>query len=117
MNEPASQGCEPFSVRHERFRNTLEPLDWEEFSASSDDKQKIRFVYERLYNSETFGDDNEEINNSGKDGDAALKMKKTGTGYFQKSDHQNALNWYSLAALHCPHTEGTPRVIKYLYAK
>lgn len=98
--EPAPGGGESFAVRHDRFRDALESTDWDEFSGLTNDEQRIRFVYERMQRCATGP-------NSSKDGDAALEMKKSGTERFQKSDYRNALYWYSLAALHCPQTEGT----------
>lgn len=107
MNGPASQGHEPFSVQHDRFRNTLGASDLEDFANLSDDTGKITFVYGRLYEhaDQTFpgaGSRDE----STKNGDKAMEMKKTGNCCFQKSDYRNAVNWYSLAVLNCPQTEG-----------
>jgi len=109
MNGPSPSGIEPFSIRHDRFCNTLKSSDWDEFTKSTDDKQKIQFVYERLYShrqSSGDGDNIEDEPANYKNGDKALEMKKSGTDYFQKSDYRNALNWYSLAVLHCPQTKG-----------
>lgn len=111
MNEPSPPGGEPFSIRHDRFRNILKSSDWDEFTKSTNDKQKIQFVYERLYaHGQASGDSNnkhtEEELTSYKNGVKALEMKKSGTDYFQKSDYRNALNWYSIAVLHCPQTKG-----------
>jgi hypothetical protein len=107
-DEPASLGRKPFSVRHNRFRNTLRSSDWDEFIGLVDDKQKIQFVYGRLLaedDTATNGDDDDE-RNSCKNGDKALEMKKLGTECFQNTDYRKALNWYSLAVLHCPQTKG-----------
>jgi len=109
MNEQAPQGGENFSIRHDRFRSILKSSDWDEFSKSTDDKQKIQFVYERLYtDGQDFGGckSTEDEPASYKNGEKAMEMKKSGTDYFQKSDYRNALNWYSLAVLHCPQTKG-----------
>lgn len=128
MNEPALRGSEPFSVRHDRFLNALKPTDWDELtdeSTAENDGQKIQFVYGRLYASSCrrhgacSGGDNSNSNDEYdadesaaaaattsccKDGEKALEMKKSGTECFQRSDYRNALNWYSLAVLHCPQT-------------
>lgn len=119
MNGPSPPGIEPFSIRHDRFCNTLKSSDWDEFTKSTDDKQKIQFVYERLYSHrQSFGDgDNiEDEPASYKNGDKALEMKKSGTDYFQKSDYRNALNWYSLAVLHCPQTKDWKIQLSIIYA-
>lgn len=110
MNELAPQGGENFSIRHDRFRNILKSSDWDEFAKSTDDKQKIQFVYERLYaaGGQDFGGckSTEDEPVSYKNGEKAMEMKKSGNDYFQKSVYRNALNWYSLAVLHCPQTKG-----------
>lgn len=110
--EPASQGCEPFLIQHDRFRNTLKSSDLDEFSKLMEDQQKIEYVYKRLYGPEakTSNDDNVTDGDSCKSGDATLEMKKSGTEYFKKSDYRNALNWYSLAVLRCPQTKGTGEI-------
>lgn len=95
-------GQADFSVQHDRFQNSLRPSDWDEFSALADDPCRIRFVYGRLY----VDGDRDRGDDRCKDGPEALEMKKSGTARFQKSDYRNALNWYSLAALRCPQTEG-----------
>uniref|UniRef100_A0A2S2NHH6 SET and MYND domain-containing protein 4 n=1 Tax=Schizaphis graminum TaxID=13262 RepID=A0A2S2NHH6_SCHGA len=121
MNEPSPPGGEPFSIRHDRFRNILKSSDWDEFTKSTDDKQKIQFVYERLYaNGQTSGNSNnkhtKEEPTRYKNGVKALEMKKSGTDYFQKSDYRNALNWYSLAVLHCPQTKDWKEQLSIIYA-
>ncbi|VVC29601.1 Tetratricopeptide repeat,Tetratricopeptide repeat-containing domain,Tetratricopeptide-like helical [Cinara cedri] len=115
MNEPASQGNEHFSIQHERFRNTLNASDLDEFSNLPDDNRRIHFVYKRLYaNLGDPGAGDDEGNS--KNGDKALEMKKTGTVYFQKSDYRNAVNWYSLALLNCPQTEDWLIQLSIIYA-
>lgn len=107
-NEPVSLDRKPFSVRHDQFRNTLKSSDWNEFGGLADDKQKIQFVYGRLYaedNTTANGDDGNGRNGC-KNGDKALEMKKRGTECFQNMDYRKALNWYSSAVLHCPQTKG-----------
>ncbi|XP_025202672.1 SET and MYND domain-containing protein 4 [Melanaphis sacchari] len=119
MNEPLTPGVEPFSIRHDRFRNILKSSDWDEFNELTDDKQKIQFVYERLYAHGQASSDSESTEDrpaSYKNGDKALEMKKSGTDYFQKSDYRNALNWYSLAVLHCPQTDDWKIQLSIIYA-
>lgn len=110
MDKPASQGCGPFSIQHDRFRKTLKSTDWDEFAGLTDDKQKVRFVYEKLYKRteaipavEGSCNDTTEVC---KNGSKALEMKKSGNEYFQKSDYRNALNWYSQAVINCPQNDG-----------
>lgn len=110
MDKPASQGCVPFSVQHDRFRKSLKSTDWDEFAKLTDDKQKVRFVYEKLYKQAEATPADDSICNDtpevSKNGPKALEMKKTGNEYFQKSNYQNALNWYSQAVLNCPQNNG-----------
>ncbi|XP_050428772.1 SET and MYND domain-containing protein 4 [Adelges cooleyi] len=96
---------EAFSIRHARFRDTLKPEDVDEFSKFAKDKQKIRFLYRRLYGAQN-DDEPSGIGGGYKDGNKALDLKKTGNGYFQKSDYVQALSWYSLAVFQCPQTGG-----------
>jgi len=110
MNKLVPQGSEPFSIQHDRFRNILKSSDWDKFAKLTDDKQKILFVYKRLYahGHASGGCKNTENEPASyKSGEKALEMKKSGNDYFQKSDYRNALNRYSLAVLHCPQTKGT----------
>ncbi|CAI6367479.1 unnamed protein product [Macrosiphum euphorbiae] len=119
MNELAPQGVEPFSIRHDRFRNILKTSDWDEFTKSTDDKQKIQFVYERLYaGGQVSGgcQNTKDEPASYKNGEKSMEMKKSGTDYFQKSDYRNALNWYSLAVLHCPQTKDWRIQLSIIYA-
>lgn len=103
---------QPFVVRHGRFRDALTESDWDEFTRLAEDghdEQMVRFAYDRLQDVDD-KDDMPPPPEGRKDGDEALKMKRSGTEYFQKSDYRNALNWYSLAVLHCPQwTKGTYR--------
>lgn len=93
-----------FLNQHNNFRNSLKNEDFDEFSSLTNDRQKIKFVYERLYNENAKNDIDElqQLQTIGKNGSKALEIKKTGTEYFQKSDNIQALHWYSLAILFCP---------------
>ncbi|KAL5241356.1 hypothetical protein ACI65C_008766 [Semiaphis heraclei] len=119
MNEQVPQGGDHFLIQHDRFRNNLKSSDWDEFTKSTDDKQKIQFVYKRLYaHGHDFGGckNTEDESASYKSGEKALEMKKSGNDFFQKSDHRNALNQYSLAVLHCPQTKDWRIQLSIVYA-
>lgn len=105
----ASQRAQPFSARHERFRDGLTPDDWAEFTGSADDEQRVRFVYERTHGDgeETTGGEEAAADDNGcKNGAETLALKRSGTECFQRSDYRDALDWYSRAVLRCPQTKG-----------
>lgn len=104
---------QPFAIRHGRFRDALTASEWDELAwlvrEDGRDEQLVRFAYDKLQDAD-IADDVPPSPEGRKDGDGALRMKRAGNERFQKSDYRNALNWYSLAVLHCPQrTKGTYR--------
>ncbi|XP_050521268.1 SET and MYND domain-containing protein 4-like [Daktulosphaira vitifoliae] len=108
-----------FLNEHTKFRDSLNTEDLDKFSNFFNDKDKIKYIYERLYN-ESIKIDIDESQQSraiGKNGTKVLEIKKTGTKYFQKSDNIQALHWYSIAILYCPQvTNDWLKQLSILYA-